>query len=289
MIYSAAGLAIICLIATGILDIVFKIYAAQPRSRGMLIFGVGVVWTLCHLSIISISDRSLEFNSATLIFGLAAATCVTLSNILLVESFGHLPVSTASTIYRLNTLPLVLLAFVFLGEDLGYLRGTGIFLGVITVLLLYSNRQDGTRNAHPHSLFLAVIMIASVIRALYGIFTKIGIEAGANQDAMILLAATGWIAGGLIYAAWREKQLFIKPEKLPYMVIAGLLVYAIIWLITEALTLGDANLVMPIANMGFVAAFLISVLAGLEKINCRKAVAIGSAMLSIVALTLSTP
>ncbi len=287
MIYSAAGLALLCLVATGALDLVFKMYATRERSRGMLIFGIGCIWAVLHCIAISITGTALDINAATLGWGFAAALCVTLSNILLVESMGHLPVSAASTIYRLNTVPLTLLAFLFLGEEINGLRGIGIALGILTVLLLYHPGSVVVSTKRHHFVFMVLIIVASVMRALYGIFTKAGLEAGADPNLLILFAATGWAVCGLLYAGLREHRVVITWDKLRYCTAGGFLVYAIVWLLTTALTLGDANVVIPISNMGFIAAFILSLLLKFEQMTWRKLAAIPLAMASVLALTLS--
>jgi uncharacterized membrane protein len=52
-----------------------------------------------------------------------------------------------------------------------------------------------------------------------------------------------------------------------------------------ALTLGNASIVVPLTKMGFVAAFIFSVLLKLEKLTVRKSVAVATAVLSVVLLT----
>ena len=282
---SPAILALMCLAASGLLDLVFKLYSAEQRSRGMLIFGTGCVWILLQLVYIDYHDLTLAFDSATLVYGIAAAVFVTLSNILLLECMGHLPISMASTIYRLNTIPLVILAFVFLGENPGQIAGLGILLGLVTVLLLYQPKHIET-SAIPHfKLFVLLIIGASCLRALYGIFTKAGLSNGADANSIIFFAAIAWCLGGLAYASLREKRVRITAAKLKYMGITGALAFAIIWLLTTALALGDASLVVPLTNMGFVAAFVLSVLLKLEKLTARKTLAIATAVLAIVLLT----
>jgi drug/metabolite transporter (DMT)-like permease len=282
---SPAILALLCLTASGLLDLVFKLYSAQQRSRGMLIFGTGCVWIVLQLAYMDYHGLALSFDSPTLVFGITAAVFVTLSNILLLECLGHLPISMASTIYRLNTIPLVVLAFIFLAENPGLVAGFGILLGLVTVLLLYQPNHIETR-AIPHfKLFVVLIITASCLRALYGIFTKAGLNSGADANTIMFFAAIAWCLGGLGYACFRERRVRITVIKLKYMAITGLLVFAIIWLLTTALALGDASLVVPLTNMGFVAAFIFSVLLKLEKLTLRKSLAIASAVLSIVLLT----
>ena len=281
----ASVLALLCLIASGLLDLVYKLYASQPRSRGMLIFGIGCVWLLLQLSTVVISGVSVSINQATLIYGVSAAVFVTLSNILLLECMGGLPISVGSTIYRLNTVPLVILAFLFLGENIDWIRGAGIALGVFTVLLLYQPVEIQRENREHVALFTLLIIIASLLRALYGVFTKAGISNGGDPNSMMIFAALGWCIGGLLYAWLRENRVVLTRSKLKYIPVAGFLVFSIVWLLTTALTLGDASVVVPVANMGFVAAFVLSVVLRLEQFSKRKVSALVCAILSIVLLT----
>jgi drug/metabolite transporter (DMT)-like permease len=282
---SPAILALLCLAASGLLDLVFKLYSAEQRSRGMLIFGTGCVWIVLQLAYTDYLDLTLSFDSSTLTYGITAAVFVTLSNILLLECLGHLPISMASTIYRLNTIPLVVLAFIFLSENPGLIAGFGILLGLVTVLLLYQPNHIETSTIPHFKLFVLLIIGASILRALYGISTKAGLINGADANAIMLFAAIAWCLGGLGYACFRERRVRITVIKLKYMAVTGVLVFSIIWLLTTALSLGDASLVVPLTNMGFVAAFIFSVLLKLEKLTLRKSLAISSAILSIVLLT----
>ncbi len=282
---SPAMLSIACLIASGLLDLVFKLYARKPRSRGMLVFGIGCVWTILQVAYIHFSEITLVLNGATIVYGLVAAFFVTISNILLLECLGHLPISMASTIYRLNTIPLVILAFFFLQEDITLIKIAGIAMGIITVFLLYQPASNQQQSDGRVKLFLMLIIVASCIRALYGIFTKVGINNNADPAAMMLFAAIGWIIGGLCYAHFREKRVVLTRDKLVFIPIAGVLVFSIIWLLTTALISGDASVVVPIANMGFVAAFMFSVVGKLESLTPRKSIAVACAIVSIALLT----
>ncbi|MFT5505136.1 MAG: drug/metabolite transporter (DMT)-like permease [Gammaproteobacteria bacterium] len=282
---SAATLAFLCLLASGLLDLVFKYYANRQRSRGMLIFGIGCVWAILQLTYIGYTEAVLQFNQPTLIYGVLAAIFVTTSNILLLECLGQLPISSGSTIYRLNTIPLVIIAFFFLDENIGLIKGFGIGAGLLTVILLYQPDEKSINPGNKTTLFLILIILASCIRALYGAVTKAGISNNGDANTMMLFAAIGWCLGGLLYAHFREHRVVLTADKLKYIPIAGILVFAIVWLLTTALTLGDASVVIPLANMGFVAAFLFSIILKLEQITTRKLVAIFTAVISIVLLS----
>ena len=111
MTITAPILAILCLIASGLFDLVLKLYASESRSKGILFLGIGVVWALLQLIYIEYSGGSLSLDSSTIIYGVSSAIFVTLSNLLLLECMSFFPISFASTVYRLNTIPLVFLAF----------------------------------------------------------------------------------------------------------------------------------------------------------------------------------
>ncbi len=282
---SAATLAFLCLLATGILDLVFKFYSNRQRSRGMLIFGVGCIWILLQSLYIGYTDAVLQFNEVTLFYGIVAALFVTASNILLLECLGHLPISMGSTIYRLNTIPLVIMAFIFLGEDISLLKSLGIGAGLLTVILLYKPDEKSLNQSDRSGLFLILIIVASCVRALYGIVTKAGVSNGGDANSMMLFAAIGWCLGGLLYARFREHRVVLTADKLRFIPVAGVLVFAIVWLLTTALTMGDASVIIPLTNMGFVAAFVFSVVLKLEHLTPRKLVAISTAVVSVVLLT----
>lgn len=287
MFNSPALLAILCLFASGLLDLVFKLYASKPRSRGMLIFGIGCVWMILQGASMGFGQVAVDLEIETLGYGVVAAIFVTASNILLLECLTHLPISMASTIYRLNTIPLVIMAFLMLGESLDAFKIAGVLAGIITVFLLYRPERGPGAHERNFGFFLALIILASVIRALYGIVTKAGVDAGGDPDTMMLLAAFGWCIGGLAYARFREKRVVITRDKLAFIAVAGGLVFAIVWLLTTALTLGDASVVVPLANMGFVAAFVFSVMIKLERIDARKLAAVALAVIAIALLTLA--
>ena len=284
---SASILAMLCLLAAGSLDLVLKLYTSKPRSQGMLFLGIGLIWAMLQRFNMEITGDSFSFAPPTLLYGISAAVFVTLSNILLLECMAHLPISLASTIYRLNTIPLVVLAFFFLDEQITWIRLLGIGFGLLTVFILYRPKEDGNELSPTNSKYVGLIVLACILRAFYGLFTKTGMSHGADVNTMIFMGALGWCGGGLLLAFFREKRILMTLEKLRFIGIGGLLVYAVVWLLTNALMLGDASFILPLTNMGFVAAFLFSILLRLESLNLRKIVAIVSAAIAIVLLTSS--
>ena len=250
----------------------------------MLIAGVGVVWTAMLLVDLTIRSEMLQFNSSTWVFGLSAGISVAVANILLLESLRHMEVSLGSTIYRLNTIAVVLLSILFLGESISLVKLTGIACGVIAVLFLY--RQQHSAGLHATlKTGLIIVVIGALLRAIYGVLTKAGLLNGANADTLMLISAVCWIGSGLIYAIFIEKQYAITRQKLAYSVVSGLLVYGIVRTLVAALTYGEASIVVTIANMSFLMALLAAVVLKMEVLNWRKITAMFFAVSAIALLS----
>ena len=279
----AVGFALLCLFLTGCNDVLFKRYSIRGHSRGMLILGVGLIWTFAQWSLAQIQETPIEFNNATLIFGLMAGAFVTLSNLLLLERLRHIEVSLGATIYRLNTIGVILLSFVFLNEPFGWFKGFGILIGLIAVLFLYQG-EISSSNQKQLLLFVGLAVVASFFRAAFGVSTKAGFLEGADRNSMLLIISSCWIVGGAVYALWRERRFRITWEKTRFICLSSFLVVGVTNFLMLALQFGDASIVIPIANMSFVIALLLSVTLKMETFTTAKMWAMAFAIVSILCL-----
>ncbi len=281
---AAIGFALVSLLFAGINDVVFKRYARKERSRGMFVVGIGIVWGTLQLLALAMQGQHLSATLPTLGFGVAAGVMVTLSNLLLLESLAHLDVSLGSTIYRLNTVGVVILAFVFLGESMNFVKLLGIGFGVIAALYLYRDRPAQIE-VHVLSLFFWVAVSASLLRAGFGVTFKAGLSQGAHAPTMMLIGAASWIIGGFCYARLRERRVRITRKKLGYSAVSGVLVFLIVNSLILALERGEASVVVPIANLGFIIALALSVAMRMERFTINKIIATICAALSIFLLS----
>lgn len=279
--------ALLSLLSAGFSDVVFKKYCSnKDRSRGMYICGIGIIWTMLQLTMFVVNDKPIIINDATLYYGIAAGIAVTLSNILLLECLTHLDVSLGSTIYRLNTIGVVLFSFIFLGESLGWIKTAGILCGVFGVLILYQRSKNTSLDevASMAKVFLIVAMLAAVVRASYGVISKAGITEGAQPSTMMLISSISWIIGGFLYALLREKRVRFSLDKLRYSALSGILIFMIVNFLIAALERGEASILVPIANMSFIVAITVSVMLKMEILTFRKVAAVTCAAFSIFLL-----
>ncbi|MCU7929499.1 MAG: DMT family transporter [Candidatus Thiodiazotropha sp. (ex Codakia rugifera)] len=282
---SAIVFALLSLIFAGLNDVVFKRYSSKDRSRGMIVFGIGLVWLLLQCLTIISDDGRFHSDTVTLGYGLVAGTVLALSNILLIEGLTQTDVSLGSTIYRLNTIGVVLLSVVFLQEPLGGLKLAGISSGVLAVLLL-THSSDAVKKERMVTLYIWLVVVASLLRAIYGVISKVGLNKGADIDSLLLVAALCWVIGGALYALLREGRFRLTRKKAAYALVSGLLVYLIVNFLLAAIARGEASVVIPIANLSFIAALLISVVLGMERLSVKKLIAVLCAIGSIWLLAL---
>lgn len=283
---SAITYALLSLCFAGLNDVIFKHYSARDRSRGMVIFGIGVVWMLLQVFSLLESGGTFQTDAITISYGLICGAILTLSNLLLIESLTHIEVSLGSTIYRLNTLGVVVLSVLFLHEELSPMKTMGIGTGIVAVMLLLY-RPEKIPKGKLQSLFVWLVILASLLRAIYGVISKAGLNQGADVNTMLLIAAGCWIVGGALYARLREGRFRLTRKKAIYSLISGLLVFLIVNFLIAAVKLGEASVVIPIANLSFVAALLISVMLGMERLSLKKLTAIGFAISSVWLLSLT--
>ena len=276
--------ALLSLIFAGINDIVFKKYSIKIRSKGMYIFGIGIVWTIIQFLYFNINNINLSFDLNSIVYGLITGLFLTISNILFIESLAHINISLGTTIYRLNTIGVVILSFIILNEPLGTNKLIGIISGLIAVLILYEINYNNSKTSIIKTFFLLVIA-ASLFRAIYGIISKIAILSNADINSMLIIISLSWIIGGAIYAIFRENIFDITKKICIYSMISGILVFLIVNFLMLAIKYGEASIVIPIANMSFILALLISIVLKMESISLRKIFSIFLAIISIILLS----
>lgn len=273
---SAIGFACLSLLFAAVLDLSFKRYSSVPRSRGMFVAGIGVVWGAMQWVVAEPGSVLLPLDSLAIALCVAACVCVTASNLLLISSLSHVDVSLGSTIYRLNTVGVVVLSLIFLGEPLGFTKLTAVALGVAAAILLYGGRAD-TTSRELHNTFFWLVVLASLLRACFGVLSKGALTAGVSQSTMLLAGAASWVVGGLGYAWLVERRVRVTWAKVRFSLGSGILVFLVVNTLFLGLRRGDASVVIPIANLSFVLVLIVSVALRMERLTARKAVALALA------------
>lgn len=113
-------------------------------------------------------------------------------NILLIASMRVLPVGSYSTIYRLNLVPVILGAGLFLGETPSPLQGAGALCALFAVLFFSMAGRNGygmgtgKRGEVVLRAFLMVVA-AMLMRAGMGLSYRYGFQHGACREWVTVL------------------------------------------------------------------------------------------------------
>ena len=282
---AAVAFALLSLACAGVTDVVFKRFSQVSRSRGLYVLGMGVTWTIIQSTILLAAGNGVHFDAQTVAFGLIAGLFVAVSNTLLIESLTHIDVGLGSTIYRLNTIAVVVMAVLLLDEPLTGVKLTGVLLGVGAVFLLFERHHEHAKARNAFILFFGLVVLASLLRACFGILSKVAVLHGVDLKAMLVVNAPVWIAVGALYAWWRGESIRITIPTLKYAVVSGALICGVANFLMLAVERGQASVVVPIANMSFLVALLISGALGMERLTPRKLTAVGLTVVAIAVLT----
>lgn len=280
---SAVAFALLSLFCAGLTDVVFKRFARLELPRGAYVLGMGLTWSLIQGTILLLSGTAFRLDTLAVVFGIAAGTLVAVSNTLLIEGLRHVDVGIGSTIYRLNTIAVVAMAALLLDEALTPLKLAGIGLGVVAVALLIDRNRPRVALAGAAHFFM-LLVLASFLRACFGILSKVAVLNQVHLGAMLFVNAQVWILVGAIYGYVRPGPVLATGQTLRYAALSGALICGVANFLMLAVERGQASVVVPIANMSFVVALLLSAGLGMERLTGRKLLAVTLAIVAIIAL-----
>lgn len=132
-----------------------------------------------------------------------------------------------------------------------------------------------------------LVMMAALLRGAMGIAYKYAFLNGADRNGILLINALFWIAGGFVYALFRERCRLLPDRTMAgYGILSGVCVVGIVGFMAMALQAGNAAVVLPIAQMSFPATFLLSVLFLHERIDRWKLSGVAFGILAVILLSL---
>ena len=273
----AVVFALCCLACAACNDFVFKLFTRVERSKGQFVALVGILWFLTLVWL----PRSPESDwKMTLLWGCISGFLSLSSNMLLIEAMARQSAGLCSTIFRLNMVLVVLGATFILNEKLTGLQWVGIGLAILAVLA-FIPRKSGSEAAKKAGMIgFGMVLLAAFLRAGMGLSYKYGFLHGADQNGVAVVNSFFWIFGGLLYAFLVERN-FKKPDKLllGYGTLSGVLVAGIVFFMAGSLKLGNASIVLPIAQMSFLGTLLLSVLFLKEKVDILKIIAVAGSVI----------
>jgi drug/metabolite transporter (DMT)-like permease len=193
------------------------------------------------------------------------------------------PVSVVAPVFRLSFTITVALAVVALGEPLTGWKVAGFALALAAVWLLLGARGGQSASPAPRQA-VGLALIAMAALGIANFLYKVGALTGAapasfiaGQASVFLPLATGF--------SWITDRGMRAPRHLwpPASAAAFSFLVALV-LLFGSLERGEASVLVPITQMGFIVTAIFGVLALKEPLRARKAAGLACALGALVAL-----
>ena len=205
--------ALICLVLTAFNDFIFKMFARKERSKGLFCTIIGIFW-MAALSWTLRNCGNIDWKS-TIFWGCVSGVMSAGGNLLLIEGMSRQSAGLCSLIYRLNLVPTVIAAGIFLGEIPSMTQYIGIVLALFAIILFQWGNSAGNSDSSKWAVQAIVMVgIAAFMRAAMNLSYKYGFLHGANKDVVPFINSLFWIFGGLLYALIRERKIVKFDRKL---------------------------------------------------------------------------
>ena len=271
------------LLLYGVADFVYKRGAAAGAEPHHFLMVQTWFFNACAL-LYGLASGTLVFNKAAL-WGAAAGVCAVVGYYNFAHSLKSGSVSTNATIFRLSFAVTVALAALVLGEPLTTLKLAGLALVVVAVWLLLAAPSAGTGGARRESRSsLARVLVATVAVGILSFTYKMGLRAGATPIALVVTQGLVAVTLATGFTAYVDRR--IRPSRAAWShapISAVLLVTAFIFM-AKGLKSGQASVVMPVAQMGFVVTALLGFLLLHEPFTVRKGAGLAAALAALACL-----
>lgn len=201
------------------------------------------------------------------------------------RSLHGAPVSINAPIFRLSFVVTAVLAVVLLGEPLTGRKVVGIACALGAVwLLMISPPPGGHGPVWINPAALARVGIATGLVGVGNLLYKVGLRAGATSASLLVAQACVATSLGLALVLAMEGRLRVPRGALRHAGAAGIVLALAFIFLMEGLARGQASIVVPIAQMGFVVSAALGTLVLKEPFTGRKGLGLAAALGAIAFL-----
>jgi uncharacterized membrane protein len=275
--------AIGAMVCYGLSDFVYKQAAAAGIRADH--FLMAQAWFFCPLVIIyALATRTLMIDSAAL-WGSLAGVFVFIGFYYFIRSLAAGSVSTNAPIFRMNFIVTAMLAIALLGESMTPTKIAGLALALLaTWLLVGAERAPDRIPNERRRRSLLQVAVATVAFGASNFFHTVGLRHGAVPETLAVAQAALFMPIATVVVYFADRRLSPPPVTFKYGTAAAIVLLAATILLLRAVAGGQASVLVPIAQMGFVIAALLGIFVLRERITVRKAVGLVSALAALAVL-----
>jgi len=223
--------------------------------------------------------------SSGLVYGVLNGWLAFIAFLFVLLALARGEVTSLVPLIRLNFAVTGLLTVVFLGEQLTVVRSIALLVCAAAIVSI-GWTSTGTVTDRKAVLYAVIAMLSF---GLIGLLYKLGLAAGASPTAMVLTQSLGVLSLAAPFAFFRRREFKWDRSsvvgRISVPLACGVLTASSYVALATAFTYGDAVVVAPIAQLGFVVAIILSMVFLGETLSRNKLTGI---VLAIVGIALFT-
>jgi drug/metabolite transporter (DMT)-like permease len=193
-------------------------------------------------------------------------------------------VSINAPIFRLNFTITAALAVVLLHEPLTAAKIAGLALALLAIWLLLG---AGGRVQHVSMASILQVLVATIAMSVANIAYKFGMNGGATAATMMVAQAALFLPLSTSFACVIDRGFKPPRSAWPYPAVAAWFLALALVLLLEALKRGQASVLVPISQMGFVVTAAVGIVFLHEPLTRRKMLGLGLAVAALGCLSRS--
>lgn len=194
-------------------------------------------------------------------------------------------ISINAPIFRLSFVLTAALAVVLLGEPLTRYKVAGIALALAAAWLLLGAPAPGDAAGRRESRSSLVRVLVATVSIGAGNFVyTLGLRAGATPGSLIVAQAAVVVTLATVFTGAVDRRIRPSRAAVRYAPRAAIVLALAFAFMVEGMARAEASVVVPIAQMGFVATALLGFLFMREPFTARKGAGLAAALAALASL-----
>ena len=273
------------MVCLGLADVVYKRGGAAGVAAHHFLAAQAWCFTPA-IFLYGLATGTLEAR-AYVLWGCAAGLFVFIAQINFVRALQAGSASLVAPIFRLSFTVTTALAVVVLAEPLTAWKLAGLAAAFAAVWLLLGGDPGAARAEGGRGAALARVLIAMGAMGVANFLYKLGAGAGGVPAAFIAGQAAVFLPLATAYAWGRDRSLRMPATAWAHGATTAVLFLCGLILLFKSLERGEASVLVPVSQMGFVVTAAYGVLLLREPFTLRKGAGLLLAVAALVCLALS--
>ena len=278
--------AIVAMACYGLSDFIYKQAAAAAIRADHFLMVQG--WVFFPLVIFYAVATGTLIPDPAALWGSLAGAFIFIGFYYFIRSLAAGSVSTNASIFRMNFIVTVFLVIAFLGEPLTPKKIAGLALALLATWLLVGagaiaacTPNDARRRS------LVQVAVATLAFGASNFFHTVGLRHGAVPETLAVAQAAIFMPLATVVVYFAHRNLRPPPVTFKYGAAAAVVLLGATIFLLRGVASGQASVVVPIAQMGFIVAALLGIFILREPVTVRKAMGLVSALAALAVLAWS--